>query len=432
MQGRAVVMMQGTYVEIHLINQRTRQDTVVQLGGTFEQGQADWVLDQTGIDYSRFRFVETPAGIQLDYIEGDSAVRVDGVEVTTNTLIRDGSLLRVDDEEFRCEVRRQQYANMLPAVDAGWLSMTGSVREHNEDAVGIYQQPPYYLFAVADGVGGAESGEIISEFAIKYMLHTFGQHLGPQTDWVSVFRAAVRTINDEARRYAHFLSETGGKRVQAGCTLTAVVLNGWDGYLIHVGDSRFYHQQGGVLRQVSVDHSTFPMENMDPRQTMAGGAINTTKRNVLMKGIGKSDTIEPDFKHIQFKPGDKLLLCSDGMSDRVGEPELSGLLETTPPQKLAAYLGQTADERRSGDNISVVVVHLGMPGQMPAPVQPMPQPRAFIGMQSRPQLASAVDSVTSGSTETGGTHLPLQVIVPAVIVILLLIIVGLVLARGAG
>lgn len=424
-------MMQGTYIEIHLINQRTRQDTVVQLGGTFEHGQVDWVLDQTGIDYSRFRFTETGAGVRLDYVEGDSTVLVDGAEIGADAIIRDGSILRIDDEEFRCELRRQQYANMPPGIDAGWLTMTGSVREHNEDAIGIFQQPPYYLFAVADGVGGAESGEIISEFAIKYLLNTFSQYLGPNTDWAAVFRSALRAINEEARRYARYLSDTSGKRVQAGCTLTAIALNGWDGYIIHVGDSRLYHQQEGVLRQVSVDHSTFPTENIDPRQTMAGGSINTTKRNVLIKGIGKADSIEPDFRQIRLKPGDKLLLCSDGMSDRVGEPELSGLLESTPPQKLAAYLGKTADERRSGDNISVIVVHVGFPGQTAASAQAMPQPRAFIGPQARPRLPSAPDAITGGATETGA-RLPLQIIIPVVVVILVLIIAGLVLARGAG
>ncbi|MBZ0299438.1 MAG: protein phosphatase 2C domain-containing protein [Anaerolineae bacterium] len=424
--------MESTYVEIHLINQKTQEDTVVQLGDPVEQGQAEWVLDQTGVDYSRFRFIDSAGGIRLEYLEGDSTVLVDGAPVTSAQVIRDGALLQIDDETFRCQLRRQHFESTQPSIDAGWMTITGSVRPHNEDAIGIFQQPPYYLFAVADGVGGAEAGEIISEFAIKYLLHTFSQFMGPQTDWASVFHTAVVAINEEARRYAQYLSVQGGKRVQAGCTLTAIALNGWEAQGVHVGDSRLYLQQDGVFKQFTTDHSTFPTENMDPRQTFTGGNINATKRNVLIKGVGKSDTIEPDLKRLRLKPGDKLLMCSDGMSDRVGEPELAGLIEGMPPQKLAAHLAKTADERRSGDNVSVIVVRIGTPHQVASGAQSMPQPRAFIGAQPRPRLSTVPEVTTENSTDTGDSRLSLKVIIPVVIVVLIIIIVILLLARGAG
>jgi len=426
------VVMDGTYVEIHLINQTTHKDTVVQLGDPLEHGQAEWVLDQTGVDYSRFRFMETAEGIRLEYLEGDSVVAVDGTAVSDTALIQDGSILRIDDEEFRCELRRQSFSAAPPHIDAGWLTITGSVREHNEDAIGIFQQPPYYLFAVADGVGGAEAGEIISDFAIRYLLYTFSQYLRPDTDWESVFRTAINAINDEARRYARHLTEQRQRQVQAGCTLTAVALIGWDAHIVHVGDSRLYLQQDGVLQQATVDHSTFPAANINPNTTMAGGAMNTTKRNVLIKGIGKSDQIEPDLKRLRLKPGDKLLLCSDGMSDRISEAELGGLIGGMPPQRLAAYLSQTADERRSGDNVSVIVVHVSTPGQSAPVSQPVPQPRVYIGPQPRPRLITVPDVVTDMSTDTGERQLPLTIIIPVIILVLIVLIVGLLLVRGAG
>lgn len=421
------------YVEIHLIDQKTQQRTVVQLGGLLEHGQAEWVLDQTGVDYSRFRFVGDNSQVRLEYLEGDSTVLVDGVAVSKSAPIHDGSSLRIDDEAFRCELRQQRYDSTAPSLDAGWMSITGSVRPHNEDAVGVYQQPPYALFAVSDGVGGAEAGEIISEFAITYLLHVFDKYLGPQTDWASVFRTAVKAINDEARRYARDLSAQVGRPVQAGCTLTAVAISGWDAQIAHVGDSRLYLLHEGQLQQVTVDHSTFSSDRTGPVRASAVDA-GRTKRNVLIKGIGKSDMIEPDLKRLRLAPGDRLLLCSDGMSDRIDAPEIAALLRDMPPQKLAAHLAKTADERRSGDNVSVMVVHVNAAGVQVQQAQPVPQQRAFIGPQPQPhlpQITNTAPQTYSADTDTGEQRLPLHILVPLVIVVLL-VVGGLLLARGGG
>lgn len=420
------------YTEIHLIHQTTQNHTVVQLGGLYEHGQAEWVLDQTGVDYSRFRFVGAGDGVRMEYLEGDGTVVVDGTVIQSSVTVYHGSVVRIDNEEFRLELRQQRYEAALPSIDAGWMTITGSVREHNEDAIGIYQEPPYHLFVVCDGVGGAEAGEIISEFAVKYLLHEFEKYRTPNTDWASVFRTAVKAINDEARRYARFLSEQSGKSVQAGCTLTAVALNGWDAHIVHVGDSRLYLQHDGTTEQISTDHSTFPSDTGPVPTSFDGGQTMMTKRNVLIKGIGKSDQIEPDLKQIRLSPGDKLLLCSDGMSDRVSAPEINGLMDGMTPQKLAAHLAKTADERRSGDNVSVIVVRINAPGQPASSGQVMPQQRAFVGPQQRPRLSTVTDIATDFATNHGAPHLPLHLIIPAVIVVLLVIIVALILIRGGG
>jgi serine/threonine protein phosphatase PrpC len=418
------------YTEIHLIHQGTQNHTVVQLGGLYEHGQADWVLDQTGVDYSRFRFVGDGNGVRMEYLEGDGVVLVDGAPMQSSIVVRNGSVVRIDDEEFRLELRQQRYEAATPNIDAGWMTITGSVREHNEDAIGIYQDAPYHLFVVCDGVGGAEAGEIISEFAVKYMLHEFEKYRAPNTDWASVFRSAVKAINDEARRYAQFLSEQSGKRVQAGCTLTAIALNGWDAHIVHVGDSRLYLQHEGVTEQITTDHSTFPSESTGPVPMNAGQTM-MTKRNVLIKGIGKTDQIEPDLKHLRLTPGDKLLLCTDGMSDRVNTAEINGLIDGMAPQLLAAHLAKTADERRSADNVSVIVVRVNAPGQAASNGQPMPQQRAYVGPQQRPRLSTVTDVDTDFVTNHG-TGLPFHIIIPVAIVILIVVIVALLLMRGGG
>jgi serine/threonine protein phosphatase PrpC len=263
------------------------------------------------------------------------------------------------------------------------------------------------------------------------MLYEFEKYRAPNTDWASVFRTAVKDINDEARRYATFLSQQSGKRVQAGCTLTAIALNGWDAQIVHVGDSRLYMQHDGVVEQISTDHSTFPSESTGPQHiSMDTGQTMMTKRNVLIKGIGKTDQIEPDLKQLRLTPGDKLLLCSDGMSDRVTTPEINGLIDGMSPQMLAAHLAKTADERRSGDNVSVIVVRVNAPGQAVSAGQPMPQQRAFVGPQQRPRLSTVSEVSTDFATNHGGPRLPLNIIIPAVIVVLIVVIVALILMRG--
>ena len=79
------------YVEIHLIDQSTQKHTVIHLGGQVEYGQSEWVLDQTGVDYTRFRFVSAAEGVRLEYVEGDSPLLIDGAPVNGSALVRDGA-----------------------------------------------------------------------------------------------------------------------------------------------------------------------------------------------------------------------------------------------------------------------------------------------------------------------------------------------------
>jgi hypothetical protein len=199
------------------------------------------------------------------------------------------------------------------------------------------------------------------------------------------------------------------------------VIDGWDATVIHIGDSRLYHQQDGVLRQRTEDHSTASANNP-----------NSTKRNVLVKGIGKSDSMIPDIERFRLKPGDRFVMCSDGMSDRVNEPELAQLIVAMPPQRLAAHVAKMSDERRSGDNITVLVLHVGTQSNANSTgMRPMPQERAFIGPQPNwtPRLQYIADQpITVDSTHTGSSQGgAIKFVIAAAVVIVLLAVIGLVL-----
>ncbi len=426
------MLMDSThFVEIHLIHQRTQRRTVVHLGDPVEHGESEWTLDQTGVDYNRFRFVRAGANqVSLEYLEGDSVVTIDGQLLAQSPYIVDGALLAIDDDEFRLELHENSLETAEPFIDGGWVSMTGSFRPHNEDAIGVYQQPPYHLYIVADGVGGAEAGELISEFAVKYLLTTFHQNLGSQVQWREIFRQAFVAINSEARGFARQASQQTGKPVQAGCTLTVLVIDGWDATVFHVGDSRLYHQQDGVLRQRTEDHSKVSAHNPNP---------NATKRNVLVKGIGKSDTIIPDIEQFRLKPGDRFLLCSDGMSDRLNHDEIAQMIASMPPQRLAARLAKMADERRSGDNITVLVLNIGTQSNPDiSGVRPMPQERAFIGPQTgwTPRLQYIPDQpITADSTHngqsSGNSTLKIGVAVLVIVIVLVIVVALVLLSSGS-
>jgi len=265
-----------------------------------------------------------------------------------------------------------------PTLRANWLSITGSVRDHNEDAIGIYESSPASFFVLCDGVGGAEAGEFVSEFAVKRMLKTFHEApKSPATNWSAVMEAALRDVNSEVRRVADEATARSGKPVMMGSTMVAVVIYGWNAFVAHVGDSRLYHWRAGGIVQATEDHSTF--------STMMIPAVNpdgSIKRNVLMRGIGKGATIEPDLLLLNLQPGDKLLMCSDGMSDKVLADEIANAFNTMPLTAIAENLARTADTRMSKDNISVITIEID---NVPKPreFQVPEQERAFYGYNSR-------------------------------------------------
>ncbi|HYO88024.1 MAG TPA: hypothetical protein VER79_05205, partial [Candidatus Limnocylindrales bacterium] len=211
------------------------------------------------------------------------------------------------------------------------------------------------------------------------------------------------------RRNSRLLSEKRGANVMMGSTMVCVILQGWDVFILHVGDSRLYHWRAGQIRQVTTDHSTF-MDDIyarmgnNPGGTLPGVSL---KRNVLVKGIGKSDTIEPDLMQFRLLPGDKLLLCSDGMSDKIGLDETGTALRDMRLEELPGTLATLADTRVSKDNISVMVVEAALEKSGP-PIQPPALERAYIGYNPRwpktmdSAVAAALASSPGGAANAGG------------------------------
>lgn len=338
------------FSQIHLIQVRNQQRTVIHIGTTIGRSRSEVVLQGMGhlpvqLRFSQVNPKKNPGPIRVEYPAGRARVVVDGEEIaelSDAAYIDRGSALLIDDQAYEIELYAWNNLPSITRMNAAWMTVSGPVRGYNQDAIGIYQHPAAYFFAVADGVGGGDAGELISEYTIQYMLSVFHLNVKYDFDWFDVYRRAVQIINAEVRRFA------ARSDYISGTTLTAVVVQGWEAYVIHLGDSRLYHLSGKRLRRVTTDHLRVVEQD-------TGGRGQGVARRVLTKAIGKEDTVEPDCFVLSIQPGDKLLLCSDGL-DEVKEEEMAALLEKERISDMPRKLIDLANERFNSDNISVIAL----------------------------------------------------------------------------
>ncbi|MCG3136095.1 MAG: hypothetical protein HMLKMBBP_03911 [Planctomycetes bacterium] len=229
----------------------------------------------------------------------------------------------------------------------------GRVREHNED--NVLADPELGFYAVADGMGGRAAGEVASKLAVETMAETLRAHRGDLggRDAGSVLTAAVhaasRAILCEARK--------DSERQGMGTTVTAVLTQGERVHVAHVGDSRLYLVRGGEAVRLTRDHTL--LEELvlagHVSRADADGAEMGRLRNVLARAVGVAADIVVDTFEFRPLPGDRLLLCSDGLSHYVDEPEIAEVAGGDP-EVAVVRLVQVANERGGHDNSSAVVL----------------------------------------------------------------------------
>ncbi|HEY5223120.1 MAG TPA: protein phosphatase 2C domain-containing protein [Microbacteriaceae bacterium] len=234
----------------------------------------------------------------------------------------------------------------LMTVRFGAATDRGLRRPINEDSY-LAAEP---LFLIADGMGGHEGGELASRAVIDAFAPLVGR-LSVDADIVNIaYRAAVESV----------FAIPGLHGSAAGTTLTGVAIaeNGGEAYwlMINVGDSRTYRLAGGVLEQISVDHSVV-QELVESGRLTASEASTDPRRNVVTRAIGAGTLSEPDYWLIPAARGDRILVCSDGLSGEVDKPLIERLLLTEiEPQAAATRLVHEALLHGGRDNVTVVVV----------------------------------------------------------------------------
>lgn len=221
----------------------------------------------------------------------------------------------------------------------------GRVRAHNEDAVLL--EPP--LFAVADGLGGHQAGEVASAAAIDALVEA-----APRRADAKALGRAVCAANQAVIEAAR----AGRGRDGMGTTLTAAVVEGSRLALAHVGDSRAYLLHGGTLVRITRDHSM--VADMIEQGTLTEDESRIHPlRSVITRALGTDPNMHADVYEVDAEPGDRLLLCSDGLFGMLTDDRIAELLlaHGDPEHAVHALIGE-ANERGGHDNISVVVVDI--------------------------------------------------------------------------
>lgn len=231
---------------------------------------------------------------------------------------------------------------------------TGLVREHNEDAAFVGP----YVALVADGVGGAAAGEVAAATTAYVVAATVLSQLRAGRFLVEPGRL-LRDAGEAARRNLVHGVGLDDTRQGMATTLSVVLCAGDRVVLGHVGDSRAYHYREGRLRQVSHDH-TWVQQLLDEDRISAEAAAGHPWRNVVVRSVDGSDVmpVELDVVEVEVREGDRLLLCSDGLTDLVAEEAIAEALRRPDPGAAAELLVQAALAAGGRDNVTCVVLDL--------------------------------------------------------------------------
>ena len=249
------------------------------------------------------------------------------------------------------------------------LSDTGLVREHNEDDCLVLQD--HGLYVVADGMGGHSSGEVASLIAVTSLREFFSNaditkgirrlydelKETDETDGLSGFhefrlRSAIEYGNLQIYRKAH----DDPKLEDMGTTLVSIAFVGSRVYVGHVGDSRAYRYRGGELAQLTDDHSLaneYIRLNLLRREDLPYFPY----KNVIVRALGLQEQVEVDTHFRTCRPGDRFLLCSDGLTDLVSDAQISAILdEYAEPERACNALVALALDHGGVDNVTALVV----------------------------------------------------------------------------
>jgi protein phosphatase len=259
-------------------------------------------------------------------------------------------------------------------IESAAVTTVGQVRPLNEDAVfhqtnKLETGQEVGLFLVCDGVGGYRGGEVASQLTVE----TITDELAKVFPWVrQAFETRARTYpnadtlrywiestiekaNEATRRYA----EENPDIKRAGTTLVMALIYQGIAHIANIGDSRVYFWRNGELTQITKDHSLVAAM-VEEGVLDEAQALKHPRRNIISRAIGSREQVEADFFEWVLRPGDKMLLCSDGLwvafTEKSELAKIVGL--NLSPHEICARLVNEANRRDGSDNISAVVVFI--------------------------------------------------------------------------
>src|SRR5580658_9267045 len=294
----------------------------------------------------------------------------------------------------------------MTVLRAGSATDVGRVRNTNQDRLIVEDD----LFAVADGMGGHVGGEVAAALAVDALTAAFRHDAS-----VLGLRHAVAVANGAVWNRSQHDDDLRGM----GTTLTAAALTvGADGRdvlgLANVGDSRAYLLSGGRVAQITADHSLAEEKVRHGELTEAEAAVHP-HRHILTRALGVTPDVEVDLWEVHVRTGDRLLLCSDGLSNELDLATIGQMLASVrDPRRCARALVKAANDHGGGDNITVVVIDVlvgearatGATFVTPVPVavapQPAPAPQTPVPATSSPAPPAGLAGSPGRATAPGG------------------------------
>lgn len=284
---------------------------------------------------------------------------------------------------------------------AAGLTDTGRRRLRNEDA--FVCEPP--LFAVADGMGGARAGEIAARLAATVLEEAAGE-IRDGEGLTALIAEANRLIWERS------LADptTGGM----GTTVTAALVDESRGAVTigHVGDSRAYLVRGGALEQLTTDHSLVA-ELVESGLLTPEEAERHPQRSAITRALGTEPTVEVDTLVLEGRPGDLVLLCSDGLPIMVDDAEMLAIVEEAgrDPSEAAEALVAAANARGGQDNITVVLFELVDDGTDATATEPVVEPEPLAaderhGVEEEPSERTAPPGAAIGAAPSEAAATP--------------------------
>lgn len=242
------------------------------------------------------------------------------------------------------------------SMNGYFLTDQGKVRNHNEDSGGVFKNDFGQILAVvADGMGGHRAGDVASELATSH-IHKMWQEadeLQTPDESEQWLEEAVGSVNREIKSYAEEHDDCYGM----GTTIVAAVCTKSFTTIAHIGDSRCYMANPYGFKQVTEDHSLVN-ELVRSGQITEEQAEHHPRKNVLLKALGTEYEISADIHTLEFEKGDRLLLCTDGLTNKVQDEELAELKDFEEEWSIFCQrLIDLANERGGEDNITLAVVH---------------------------------------------------------------------------
>ena len=230
----------------------------------------------------------------------------------------------------------------------------GMVRETNQDAFKIVALGESAGFAlVCDGMGGVNGGDRASSIAKAEISESVKVSFREGMTEDEIRSGMLRAI-DAANQKIYQTAKENPDLTGMGTTAVLTILYGGKAYVAHVGDSRLYRYQGGILEQLTKDHSRV-QDLVDRGVITPEEARIHPEKNMITRAVGIGPDVNVDFLTIPFEPGDKLLLCSDGLSNTCSDGEIADVLRTQEAEQAVETLIKLANMGGGQDNITVVI-----------------------------------------------------------------------------